>query len=190
MQNIYDLQDLEGEIWKRIPGYSLYEISNMGRLKTFNWKGCGRTAIMKPALDVNGYYRTMLKRDSDGKIGTVKVHRLVAITFIPNPENKPQVNHINAIRNDNRVENLEFCTQSENIKHSFNIGMSCNKGENHPFSLLTDKQVLEIRERYVKHIDKKTTNKPIISRQELADEYGVKLNVIKRIVGRKSYKHI
>lgn len=184
MQN---LQDLEGEIWKRIPGYSLYEISNMGRLKTFNWKGCGRTVIMKPALDGNGYLRTMLKRDSDGKVCTIKVHRLVAITFIPNPENKPQVNHINAIRSDNRAENLNWMTHAENIKYSFTIGISCNKGENGPTSKLTYEEAKKIREKFTYGIKGGKKLSGQITRKMLAEEYGLSETGIKRILANKTY---
>ena len=96
------------ETWKKIPGYSLYEASTEGRIKTFNWKNTGKIAIIKPALDNSGYLRTMLKRDIDGKIHTIKVHRLIAMTYIDNPKNYPEVNHLNSIRNDNRVINLEW----------------------------------------------------------------------------------
>lgn len=187
MQN---LQDLPNEIWKRITGYSLYEISNMGRIKTFNHYGKGKTAIMKPALDKAGYYRTMLKRDLDGKIHTVKVHRLVAITFIPNPENKPQVNHINSKPADNRLSNLEWVTRSENMIHAHRFGNKSNKGEKNPATNLTDKIVLEIRSKYSyghKGGKRKSTD---VTRQMLADEYGVGLHVIKRIVGNRGWKHL
>ncbi|MEG1388707.1 MAG: NUMOD4 domain-containing protein, partial [Algoriella sp.] len=167
-----NLQDLPNEIWKRIPGYSLYEISNMGRIKTFNQFGCGRTAIMKPALDPNGYWRTMLKRDSDGKVHTIKVHRLVAITFIPNPENKPQVNHINSKPADNRLSNLEWVTRSENMIHAHKFGNKSCKGEKNPATNLTDEIVLEIRSKYTYGRNGKP--KPgDVTRQMLSDEYGV-----------------
>ena len=174
------------KIWKKIPGYSLYEISNYGEIKTFNWKNMGKERIMNPALDQGGYLRTMLKRDSDGKIHTVKVHRLVAITFIDNPEDKPQVNHINGIRNDNRVSNLEWCTNKENIKHSFKIGLSSNKGEKNPCATLTDEQVKEILSNY----EFGKTARCGMTKKELAEKYNTTFSVIKRIVQRKTWKHL
>lgn len=185
-----NLQDLPNEIWKRIPGYSLYEISNMGRIKTFNHMNKGKTAIMKPALDPNGYWRTMLKRDLDGKIHTIKVHRLVAITFIPNPENKPQVNHINGKRDDARLENLEWCTASENQKHSFRIGLHNLKGEKNPATNLTDEKVLEIRSKFTYGIKGGRPVKGQVTRKMLAEEYGVGIHVIKNIVSGKNWKHL
>lgn len=174
------------KIWKPIPGYSLYKISNYGDIKTYNWKNKGKEKIMKPALDQGGYYRTMLKRDCDGKIHTVKLHRLVAITFIANPENKPQVNHINGIRNDNRACNLEWCTAKENIKHSFKIGLSSNKGEKNPCASLTDEQVKEILSNY--QFGKKS--KSGMTKKELAEKYNTTFHVIKRLVQKKTWKHL
>lgn len=172
--------------WKKIEGFSLYEISDMGEIKTFNHRNKGKTAIMKPALDGGGYLRTVLIRD-DKKYHTVKVHRLVAQTFIPNPENKPQVNHINGIRSDNRVSNLEWNTASENVKHSFNfLNKERLMGEKNPSATLKDEQVVEIRKNYV--YGKK--GKKGITKKELADKYGVSFSVIKRIVQNKTWKHL
>lgn len=185
-----DLEDLANEIWKRIPGYSLYEISSMGRIKTFNQFGFGRTAIMKPALDKAGYWRTMLKRDLDGKIHTIKVHRLVAITFIPNPENKPQVNHINSKPDDNRLSNLEWVTRSENMIHAHRFGNKSNKGEKNPATNLTDEVVLEIRSKFTYGIKGGRPVKGQVTRRMLAEEYGVGIHVIKNIVSGKNWKHL
>jgi len=69
----------------------------------------------------HGYRRVGLY--SNGRTRTINVHRLVAETFIPNPENKPCVNHINGVRDDNRIENLEWCTYSENTLHAFRLGL-------------------------------------------------------------------
>ena len=101
------------EIWKPYYLDEDYLVSPGGQV--FSAK---TNKIMKQSMDRYGYKYISLK----GKIQKKKkVHRLVAETFIPNPENKPQINHKNGIKIDNRVENLEWCTQSENSKHIFDV---------------------------------------------------------------------
>jgi len=105
------------EEWKKIPNCSKYEASTLGRLKTFNWRGTGKEAIIKPAKDKKGYLRTVLISDNKVK-KTIKVHRIIAQTFIENPKGKPQVNHKNGVKDDNRVCNLEWMTNKENHHHA------------------------------------------------------------------------
>jgi hypothetical protein len=169
------------EEWKQIPNYSLYHCSNTGLIKTFNWKGSGQTRIMKPAIDGSGYLRTMLKRD-DGHIHTIKVHRIVAQTWIENPNDKPCVNHKNGIKDCNHVDNLEWCTVQENIDHSMATGLQyILKGEEIGNSLLTDQKAIEIRNRYIPHK---------VTRKMLSEEYGVTVAAIKDVLSRRTWTHI
>lgn len=176
----------EEVIWKRIPNYSLYEASTNGEIKTYNWKNKKVEAIMKPAFDGCGYLRTMLKNDN-GKYDTIKVHRIIAHTFIPNPENKKTVNHKNGIKHDNNVKNLEWATQQENNKHANEfLKWDFNKGENVGTATLTDAQAQEILDNY--EFGKK--GKKGITKQQIADKYGVKFCVIKSLVRRVTWSHL
>lgn len=83
--------------WHQIPNFRNYEASKDGLIRTHNWKNTGKTRIMKPAYDNCGYLRTVLI-DDDGRYCTVKVHRIIASTFIDNAENKETVNHKNGIK--------------------------------------------------------------------------------------------
>jgi transcriptional regulator CtsR len=169
------------EIWKRVPNYNRYKVSNTGLIKTFDWKGSGQTRIMKPSKDNSGYLRTMLKRD-DGIIHTIKVHRIVAQTFIENTENKPEINHLDACKTNNNTYNLEWCTRQENIQHSIDNGLMVSHcGEKNGCSKLKEHQVKEIRNKF----------KPRkYTRQMLADEFNVKPSTIKDVILRKSWKHL
>ena len=108
------------EIWKDIDGYEgMYQISNLGRVKSLERKDrMGRLVkekIIKPKDDKDGYKRLILYKDGKGK--NYRIHRLVATTFIPNPENKPQVNHKDCNVSNNNVDNLEWVISLENNNH-------------------------------------------------------------------------
>jgi hypothetical protein len=119
------------EVFKDIKGYEgRYQISNLGNVKSLKNK---KEIILKGGIDSCGYKIVSLI-DTNKKQSTKTVHRLVAITFIPNPENKLTVNHINGIKLDNKIENLEWNTYAENMTHSFNNGLR-KKGKEHPNSV-------------------------------------------------------
>lgn len=99
------------EIWKDVVGYEgLYKVSNLGRVKSMNYHRSGKEKILK--TDKSRYERVPLCKN--GKETTETVHKLVAMAFIPNPYNLPQVNHKDENKLNNNVENLEWCTQSYN----------------------------------------------------------------------------
>lgn len=109
------------EEWKDIKGYPNYQVSNMGRVKSLERnvvRGRGglykiEEKILKSVKNNGGYFSVSLSKENKSKY--FSVHRLVASAFLPNPDNLPQVNHINEIKTDNRVENLEWCDRSYNI---------------------------------------------------------------------------
>lgn len=111
------------EIWKDVPNYvGLYQISNLGRVKSTPATRGYKEKILKN-IPRNGYLSVILCNNKEQK--NVFVHRLVAECFVPNPENKPIVNHIDGNKANPCAENLEWCTQQENIDHAINNGLFC-----------------------------------------------------------------
>ena len=105
---------MQKEIWKVIDDFPSYEVSDQGRIRN---KKNGH--ILSPVPDKGGYLRIHLGKDTVTK----RIHRLVAIAFIPNVENKSQVNHINGDKMDNRASNLEWCSALENNMHALDTGL-------------------------------------------------------------------
>lgn len=115
-----------------------------------------------------------------GNWSTQRVHRLVAIAFIPNTENKPFINHINGIKTDNRVENLEWCTNTENIRHGFRTGLyKPRKGVDHPRAKLSTDDIIKIRSMY-----------PGQTYTKIASEFSIVFSAAYNIVNRKRWNHI
>lgn len=114
------------EIWKDIEGYDgLYQVSNTGRVRSFiKWKDriSETPRILKQARQKTGYLFVGLSKDSNVKYE--RIHRLVAKAFLDNPENKPEVNHIDGDKTNNNLFNLEWATRSENGKHSYRMGLN------------------------------------------------------------------
>ena len=116
------------EIWKDIPNYEgLYQASNFGRIKSIQYfnhannKIYPREKILKPILNEKGYCRVDLSKSGESK--RHRVHRLVAKTFLPNPYNLLEVNHIDGNKQNNNVNNLEWCSRSYNMKEACKLGL-------------------------------------------------------------------
>lgn len=123
---------MKAETWKDIPGYEgLYSISSIGRVKSISHKvkancngGIRRTSESEKKGIVGWHGYVWISLCKNGVSKTHSVHRLVAQAFIPNIDKKPQVNHKNGVKTDNRVENLEWCTNSENQVHAVISGLN------------------------------------------------------------------
>lgn len=152
----------DGRIWSHPKSWK----SDVNGGHIVNHKG----AFLKGKIDRYGYHVVNLTKK--GRRNMATTHRLVSLTYIPNPKNLPQVNHKNGIKTDNRVENLEWCTSKENILHSFKLGLSCGrKGENHPLSRLTQADVNEIRKLFREGMMQK----------DIAPRYGIRKGYVSKI---------
>lgn len=148
-----------------------YEVSSDGQVRS--WKS-GAPKILKQGLNQHGYLFVVLC--INGRKKPSLVHRLVAEAFLPNPDGKPQVNHRNGVKTDNRVENLEWCTPSENTRHAFNTGLR-PQGKDSYQAKLTNEQVIYIR-----------NNPDGLTRKELAARFSVSESAVGLIQLGKTYK--
>lgn len=164
---------IQEEIWKDIQGYEgRYQVSNYGNVKRL-----GVSKFLKKQV-WREYYKVHLFLN--GIVKTFRVNRLVAIAFVPNPDNKPQVNHKDGNKQNNIPENLEWVNQFENMQHAGKMGLHNVSGESNKLSKLKTADVLLIRQ--------KLSNKQ--SRKSIANEFGVSVSTIACIANKKVWKHI
>jgi hypothetical protein len=180
------------EEWRPVSGYEgYYEVSSTGRVRSLNRvvNGCyGSTqpresrvllgTTPRKSHPAHGYRIVGLCRN--GSVKMASVHRLVAGAFLPNPEGKPDVNHINGIRHDNRPENLEWCTTQENTKHRHEILKTTAKGERQGCSVLKNADVIRIRE----------LRGSGMTLTKIGEVMGVSFSQVGKICSGKYWKHL
>lgn len=179
------------EVWKSLLELTVngdyYEISNLGNLRsidriTYCKNGVGKHfKSRKKAKKENnrGYVMTSLFKDGSEK--TLLIHRLVALAFIPNPNNLPEVNHKDGNKRNNCVDNLEWMTSKENQNHARRSGLSNQHGQYSVNSKLKDHEAIEIR---------KLWDTGDYSQVKLSSIFNVSTSVIARVIKRKAYTHI
>lgn len=170
------------EEWKEIKGFEgAYMISNTGKVLSIPRRGTKQRKPALRALSLNhdGYVKVRLLYK--GKDETARVHRLVAEAFIPNPEGKETVNHIDGNKENNNVDNLEWADRHEQLQHAYvNNLKKPMKGENNPWAKLTEEQVAAIRREYVRNSKDHGT-------VALGRKYGVNNSTIGLIVRGVTY---
>jgi len=167
------------EQWRDIPGFEgTYAVSDQGQVKRIASSRQGSLSesdlILRPGRAKSGYMTVALKQK------TFTVHRLVMLAFVGSVTGK-EVNHINADRTDNRLENLEWVTRLENNQHAINLGRANRpKGESHFRSKLTAEKVVEIRDLYHAGVPQKA----------LADMFNISFSTVYFVATRRTWKHV
>lgn len=179
----YRTDELE-ELWKPIDGF-YNEVSNFGRVRSVTHEaGNGKIyqgKILKPVITKSGYVNVSLVTGNDETRVTKRVHRLVADAFCKNPDDKDEINHKDGSKENNRAENLEWVTRSENEQHAYaNNLVKVLKGSKKPCAKLNEEDIRNIRIEYENGC----------LQIELAERYGVARQTISSIVNRKAWSHV
>lgn len=177
---------VKDEIWKPVKDFEgLYEVSNKGRVKALTKK-------VGNHLRKNEEWELSIRKDSDGysiitmfkdqKRADRKVHRLVAIAFLINPENKPQVNHKDGNKDNNCVSNLEWNTAKENVIHSYSNNLKFGKkGQSHPRAVFKNSDILLIR---------KMRDEDGLTHDKIANFFNVNRVTITHVLNGQSYTNV
>lgn len=171
---------MENEAWADVLGYEgVYQVSTLGRVRRVGGSARARaTRVLKDCDNGNGY--RYIKLCSNGVPRNHYVHILMAQAFLPNPENKPQVNHIDGVKSANRIDNLEWATLSENMLHAADMGLTKVKGEENSMSRYTCVEILEIRRLFAEG-----HNQRAIGRR-----FGMSFANVNRVIHRRLWQHV
>lgn len=171
------------EVWKKCPGFEdSYEVSNLGTVRSIDRIQAKRRGIIKGKiisynLNQKGYPQLRFYKNNIKYVRNP--HRLVAIAFIPNPNNLPQVNHIDGNKKNNRVDNLEWVSNSCNQKHAYRLGLQPSRaGENNSKTVLTDNQVSAMKIYY-------NSGKTLL---EVSNKFNVSIGIVRNIFYLRTWK--
>lgn len=164
------------EVWKDVVGYEgFYEVSDMGNVRD---KRC--MLLRKATTNKDGYKVVGLTANGNRKL--FLLHRLIALAFIDNPENKPQINHKNGVKTDNYLSNLEWVTNRENAIHAIAMGLSNsdnNRGVKNHNNKLNEVDVIDIRNNYLPRV---------VTQKFFSIKYGITRETVGQIVRREIWK--
>ena len=170
---------MKREIWKTVENCKRYRVSSLGRIVSNAKSKDGSFKILKFG-DKRGYYAITII-DDKGKRRNRTIHRLVAEHFLSNPKKLPQLNHKNGIKTDNKIKNLEWCTQKENVAHAIKNGRKGGVcGSKHYRAKLNEDDIKKIFFFKKEHIKVK----------EIADKFNVSARHIRDILNGKRWKHL
>lgn len=161
---------------KNIPFATKYYVTENGEVFSSQQ---GKLKVLKSSVDTSKYHRINLRCDN-GKLKKCLVHRLVAICYIPNPDNLPEVNHKNGDKLDNRVCNLEWVTRHQNQQHAFKNNLNTNLGSNNGKAILNEKQAVEAYKALLEGQLEK----------DIAIRFNVKKEIIKKIKYKATWGHL
>jgi len=185
---------MDNEIWCDVTDFEgRYMVSSRGRIKSLkrliNSPQAGgkrelRERILKPWIDKAGYFRVELRNPENAKRSVLLLHRVFAKEFLPNPKELQTINHIDGIKTNNSLKNLEWCTQADNMRHAFKLGLAplpaTGKGELCPSSKLTEDQVSGIKTRIIEGE----------SCESIAADFPVGGSAIREIKAGRSWCHV
>jgi predicted RNA binding protein YcfA (HicA-like mRNA interferase family) len=171
------------EEWRNVPEFDGYEVSNLGKVRGKDRLRKGKNGLcslkgqeLKQVLNKKGYPEVRFRKQGTH---TRLVHKLVASVFMIKPDNCTQINHVNGIKIDNRLENLQWVTQSENQLHAYRLGLQPSRsGEGNGRSIITDRTVTILKELY-------NSGK---STKEVSEIINVNLSIVRSIIYGRSWK--
>jgi len=171
------------EEWRDVPNFEGYQVSSLGKIRGIDRLKQGRSGLrltrgqeLKQVPNKKGYPEVRLRKNGTH---TRLVHKLVSSAFLVKSEGQTQINHINGVKTDNSVINIEWVTQSENQKHAYKLGLQPSRaGEGNSRATITDKDVTKLKLLYNSG---KTT-------KEVSELIGVNLSIIRQIIYRKSWR--